>query len=74
MKTIKLKTKSGKEVFGFDVMTVQAEMSEGNIGLCIYCGTETIGVEPDARKYPCESCDRKGVFGLEELVLMGYAQ
>lgn len=38
-------------------------------GFCIACGHEHGGVEPDARKYPCESCGERKVYGAEELLL-----
>lgn len=40
-----------------------------NPGFCIKCGEETEGVEPDARKYECESCGERGVYGAEELLM-----
>ena len=40
-------------------------------GLCVKCMTVSYGVEPDARRYECECCEMKGVYGLEELMLMG---
>jgi hypothetical protein len=40
-----------------------------NPGFCIACGAEAEGVEPDARKYKCESCGRNCVYGAEELLL-----
>lgn len=40
------------------------------MGFCISCGDEAYGVEPDARRYVCESCDARAVFGAEELLLM----
>ena len=40
------------------------------MGFCIACGNEAYGVEPDARRYVCESCDAKAVYGAEELLLM----
>ena len=39
------------------------------IGICVYCGEEQDGVEPDARKYECESCGKRGVYGAEELLM-----
>ncbi len=45
----------------------------GNDGFCIDCGHQQGGCEPDARMYPCESCDHASVYGAEELLLMGYA-
>jgi hypothetical protein len=40
-----------------------------NPGLCLSCGNEQGGCEPDARRYRCESCGAKQVFGAEELLL-----
>lgn len=41
-------------------------------GLCLACGGWTCGgVEPDARRYPCELCDMEKVYGAEEVLLMG---
>ena len=39
------------------------------LGFCIACGAEHDSVEPDARKYQCESCNARAVFGAEELLL-----
>ena len=44
-----------------------------NTGFCVKCGDEREGCEPDARRYPCESCDERAVYGAEELMLMGCA-
>jgi hypothetical protein len=41
-----------------------------NPGFCILCGAEAEGVEPDARKYECETCGGPGVYGAEELLLV----
>lgn len=40
-------------------------------GWCLACGNEAYGVEPDARKYPCESCGEKAVYGAQEALIMG---
>jgi hypothetical protein len=40
-----------------------------NPGICICCGVDTEGVEPDARQYECEACGEPGVYGAEELLL-----
>lgn len=40
-----------------------------NPGICIACGTDVEGVEPDAEMYKCESCGEEAVFGVEELLL-----
>lgn len=43
-------------------------------GWCLTCGEEVDGVEPDASKYHCEVCDKKTIYGLEELLMMGILQ
>jgi hypothetical protein len=49
------------------------ELGTDNPGFCVACGEERDGCEPDARKYPCESCGKSQVYGAMELLLMGYA-
>lgn len=40
-------------------------------GLCLACGEwSTGGVEPDARKYKCTSCQAMKVYGAEEVLIM----
>ena len=46
-------------------------MVDDSGGLCVACGEEASGVEPDARKLECEGCGRAAVYGLEELLMMG---
>ena len=43
-------------------------------GRCILCGACRGTCEPDARKYTCEKCGEPSVYGLEELLLMGYVR
>ena len=43
--------------------------SDESMGFCTACGEEAYGVEPDARRYECESCGEKKVFGAEELLI-----
>jgi predicted RNA-binding Zn-ribbon protein involved in translation (DUF1610 family) len=50
-----------------------AVQEDSNIGFCTACGEEVSGVEPDARKYKCESCGKKAVYGAEELLMAGGA-
>lgn len=45
--------------------------SENGVGYCTTCKAEASGVEPDARRYRCESCGAHAVYGLEELLIMG---
>ncbi len=44
---------------------------DDNTGFCLACGQDRGGVEPDARKYPCESCGARKVYGAQELLIMG---
>lgn len=41
-----------------------------NPGICLVCGIEAEGVEPDARRYTCEACGAPAVYGAEELLIM----
>lgn len=47
-----------RQLFGLD-----------NPGVCIECGNEQEGCEPDARNYECESCGERQVFGAAELLM-----
>ena len=50
---------------------IMAAVESGdNIGICLACGEEQGGCEPDARKYECESCGERRVYGAEELLIM----
>jgi hypothetical protein len=40
-----------------------------NPGFCISCGEDAEGCEPDARRYKCDSCGERSVFGAEELLI-----
>jgi hypothetical protein len=42
-----------------------------NPGVCLACGEERDGCEPDARKYECYSCGERYVYGAAEILLMG---
>jgi hypothetical protein len=49
---------------------VQRQMSAlANPGFCVACGKSADGVEPDARRYKCESCGEATVYGAEELMM-----
>jgi predicted RNA-binding Zn-ribbon protein involved in translation (DUF1610 family) len=39
-------------------------------GICLACGEDAQGVEPDAREYECESCGKEKVYGCQELLFM----
>ena len=46
----------------------ESMFSLANPGFCIACGEDADGVEPDARKYECECCGKRAVYGAEELL------
>ena len=49
--------------------------SENYEGFCTTCQEVTnSGVEPDARRYECESCGNRTVYGIEEALVMGAFQ
>lgn len=45
--------------------------SLSNIGVCLACGNEQDGCEPDMRKGNCEICNKNEVYGAEEILLCG---
>mgnify|MGYP001579567134 FL=1 len=46
-----------------------------NWGFCLQCGMQQEGCEPDARRYKCEDCGKRSVYGAEEILMMGtYAE
>ena len=49
--------------------SILAAVADDYIGICVRCGQEQEGVEPDARKYECDSCGANAVYGAEELLL-----
>jgi len=49
---------------------LSARDADDSLGFCIECGAEANGVEPDARRYTCESCGKPNVYGAEELLIM----
>ena len=44
---------------------------DGNIGFCLACGAQSSGVEPDGRRYRCETCGAHEVYGAEECLALG---
>ena len=58
-----------------DILEQAIEMChrDDNEGICLSCGEHAYGVEPDARKYPCEACGQRHVYGAQEIILMGVA-
>ena len=52
---------------------LDAVRRDDHTGICTNCGEEQYGCEPDARKYKCESCGQRTVFGAEELLITNWA-
>ncbi len=48
---------------------IDAAQNDDNTGFCVACGADAYSVEPDARKYECEECGERAVYGAEELIL-----
>ena len=42
-----------------------------NWGFCLSCGSQQDGCEPDARRYKCDDCGNRSVYGSEEILMMG---
>ena len=51
-------------------LVIHCSESMDNLGICIACGAEADGCEPDAREYVCEDCGEEKVYGAEELLFM----
>ncbi|AFC22547.1 hypothetical protein phi1422_0027 [Bdellovibrio phage phi1422] len=60
-------------IYRFELTESEFEkMRDEYNGLCVSCGKEIVGgVEPDARKYHCEHCEKLTVFGVENLLMQG---
>ena len=51
-------------------LAMEACQADDNLGYCLACGDEAYGVEPDARRCTCESCEEPAVYGAEEILIM----
>lgn len=49
---------------------ISAMERDDNTGICVSCGNEQSGCEPDARNCICEACGKNEVFGAEEIMFM----
>jgi hypothetical protein len=54
-------------------MTERSTFGAEDDGVCVACGQDQMGVEPDAERLPCESCGRNAVYGAEQLLLLTVA-
>lgn len=65
-------TRAGVKQYKPALKSLERIINSGNCeGYCLACGDKAYGVEPDAAKYTCESCDKPKVYGAEQLILMG---
>jgi len=71
MTAIAYRTKAGTTQYKPVATQEELWSDDGDKGFCLGCGAEASGVEPDARRYPCESCGAAKVYGLQELAIMG---
>jgi hypothetical protein len=69
--TIKRNPATGKIIAKRFTLEQIMQASDDQCGFCLACGAEADGVEPDARKYACEACGNKLVYGAEEIAMMG---
>jgi hypothetical protein len=49
---------------------MEAVQFDEMVGFCLACGHEQGPVEPDARRYECEECGERQVYGAEEILIM----
>jgi hypothetical protein len=70
-KTVKMK--SGNSLF-FPVFNEEFEnlVHESSTGFCLACGESADGIEPDGERLDCENCGAPKVYGLEQLLLLGF--
>jgi Zn finger protein HypA/HybF involved in hydrogenase expression len=52
----------------FSLEQIEAASYEST-GFCISCHEESGTVEPDARKYACEACGERAVYGADEIII-----
>ncbi len=61
----------GLKITRLSMLTLE-QLREQSMGYCAACGKWTTGcVEPDARRYPCDKCGERQVYGADEAGLMG---
>tara|TARA_R110001583_G_scaffold104454_4_gene251826 strand:+ start:2948 stop:3136 length:189 start_codon:yes stop_codon:yes gene_type:complete len=48
---------------------MEAMQNDEMVGWCINCGCRHEPVEPDARKYTCEACEKPAVYGASEIIM-----
>jgi len=72
MKLKRITLKNGLKVYKFSMSPfLFEELNDDYCGLCLKCGEINGQCEPDARKYKCQNCSKRSVYGVSELLLMG---
>jgi len=46
-------------------------LDSDSMGVCRACLTPMCECEPDAKKYKCDGCGEKAVYGAQELMMLG---
>lgn len=49
---------------------IEISQSDSTTGVCLACGNEQGGVEPDAHNIPCGACGRHAVAGADHILIM----
>lgn len=62
--------KTKKSIIKLTLEEVQ-DLQNDYCGICRNCQEIADCVEPDASNYFCDSCEKKEVFGIDNLLLMG---
>lgn len=61
---------NNEQKYNYGVTEELAGPMDENNGFCVACGEVAYGgIEPDARRYKCESCGSYSVYGMEEMML-----
>lgn len=69
---IEQKQEQKKKVLPFKMLEATYQhLDEESGGACVRCGGVQFETEPDARQYECEGCGQNGVYGFQELMMMG---
>ena len=70
---MKILRRTNGGIYRFEMTEAEYQrMRENYNGLCVSCGKEILGgIEPDAKKYHCEYCEKLTVFGIDFLLFQG---
>lgn len=72
MKTRLAKNRKGNDVKIIVLTSEEYQQADrDSVGYCLGCTAEQDCCEPDARKYECDACGERRVYGAAEALLMG---